>query len=114
MTRRHRQHARRVRYPEAEDAEPFRTIGGHRPSLQEEHLLRRRGRRYLGRSSLIQAAPLQERRHVRIAAGEVTEEFHDVIAASAREQCLAEVIAVLALEAAVLLDPLDAVGIEHF
>ena len=59
-----------------------------------------RGRRSLSRGGLIQATPLQERRHIGIAAGEVAEQLHGIVAAAARKQGLTEVIAVLALEAA--------------
>jgi hypothetical protein len=66
-----------------------------------------------GRRRLVETAPLQERPDVRIGAGEVAEHDQRVLAAAAREDGLAETVAVGADQAAVLLEPLDAVGIEH-
>ena len=49
----------------------------------------------------------------RIATGEVMEELHRILAAAAGQEGIAEVVAVLALQAALLLEPFDAVSIEH-
>ena len=66
-------------------------------------------------ASPLKSAALEQRTDLRIAAaGEVPELPDRIFAAAAREQHLAETIAVLALQAAVLLDPLDGVRIEHF
>ena len=62
----------------------------------------------------VETAPFQERFDVGIAAGEIVEELHRVLAPAAREEGVAEMIAVFALQAAMLLEPFDAVGIELF
>ena len=42
------------------------------------------------------------------------EEVHRILAAAARKQGLAKVIAILALQSTVLLEPFHAIGVEHF
>src|SRR5688572_16325426 len=49
---------------------------------------------------------------VGLTAGEVAEQVHRFVRAAAGEQQLAKAVAVFALEAAVLFEPLDGVGIE--
>src|SRR5207342_1135382 len=68
----------------------------------------------VGRRRGDQATAHQQRLDVRIAAGEVMEQRQRVLAAATREQGVAEVVAVGAGQAAVLLHPFHAVGVEHF
>src|SRR3546814_15371624 len=55
----------------------------------------------------------QQRLDVRLVPGEVHEQLRGVLAAAARQQRVAEAVAVLALQAAVVLDPLRGVRVQH-
>src|SRR5205814_3756318 len=85
-----------------------------RPPPRRQHLFRWCGRLSFGGGSLVEAAAFQERSHIRLAAGEVTEQRHGFVAAAAREKGLPEVITVLAFQAAMLLEPFNAISVEHF
>src|SRR5438552_1161486 len=82
--------------------------------LQKDVLLGWLGRRSFGRGGLVESAALQERGHIRVASGEVTEQLQRFVAPAAREKRLPEAIAILAFQAAMLLEPFHAVGVEHF
>src|SRR5690606_18159059 len=62
---------------------------------------------------LVQAAALEEGLDVGGVAGEVLEQVQGVLAAALRQQRGAEVVAVLAAQAAVLLEPLHRVRVQH-
>ena len=69
----------------------------------------------LRRRLSVQSPPLEQRSDLWFAAtGEIPELAHRILAASARKEHLAETVAVLTLQAAVLLDPLHGVRVEHF
>jgi hypothetical protein len=53
-----------------------------------------------------QSALFEQRFDLRVVAGEVAEQFHRILAAAAREQRGAEAVAVGAIQAAVLAEPL--------
>jgi hypothetical protein len=61
-----------------------------------------------------QAAAFQQRLDHGIAAAEVAEQVHGIGRTAARQQGLAEVVAVLAQQAAVFLEPFDGVGVQLF
>ncbi len=71
-----------------------------------------RWRRFAG-DRRSEPAALQQRRGVGFAAGEILKKLHGVLAAAAKKKRVAEVVAVFTFEAAVFLEPLDTVGIEH-
>ena len=78
------------------------------------HSRRRRFVAALRRDRAVEPAAFQERLDPGIAPGEIVKELHRVLAAAAREEGIAKMIAILALQAAVLLDPFHGVGIEDF
>jgi hypothetical protein len=51
----------------------------------------------LGLTRRFEPAPFQERLDPRVAAGEIVEEFHRILASATGKQGLAEMVAVLAL-----------------
>src|SRR5207237_8417383 len=61
----------------------------------------------------IESTAFQQRLNVGIAAGEILEQAESFGRPTAREQRFSKAIAVFAFQSAVLLNPLDAVGIEH-
>src|SRR2546423_408931 len=87
-------------------------VGRTRVVVRNALLRRDRWRGSFRGCGLRQAAAFQEGRDVGIAAGEVLEQLQGVVAAATGEKGFAEVIAVLALQAAVLFHPLDAIRIE--
>src|SRR5207253_9165039 len=62
----------------------------------------------------IESTAFQQRLDVGIAPGEILEQAESIGRSTAREQRFSKAIAVFAFQSAVLLNPLDAVGIEHF
>src|SRR5690348_8947721 len=56
----------------------------------------------------------QQRLQIRFMAREIVEERHRILAAAAGKQRATEIVAVFTGESAVLLEPLHAIGIEHF
>ena len=66
------------------------------------------------RRHLIKSAAFQEGLEVGIAAGEVMKQLHRILTATAGEQGVAEVVAIFALQATVLLEPFDTIGVEFF
>src|SRR5690606_13059763 len=61
----------------------------------------------------VQAAFLQQGLDPGFVPGEIDEQFAGILLATTGQQCGAETVAVLALQTAVGLDPLDGVRIEH-
>src|SRR5438309_960577 len=68
----------------------------------------------VGSRRAIEAAAFEQRLDVRIASDEILEQPERIGRSAARQQHGAETIAVLAFQSAVLLDPLDCVGVEDF
>src|SRR5207244_4848957 len=62
----------------------------------------------------IESTAFQQRLDVGIAPGEIFEQAESIGRSTTREQRFSKAIAVFAFQSAVLLNPLDAVGIEHF
>ena len=62
----------------------------------------------------LETAANEERFDVGLSAGEIAEETEGIGGAAAREKFGAEAVTVGALEAAVLFDPFDGVGVEDF
>src|SRR5471030_1762827 len=61
-----------------------------------------------------QATAFQKRLDLGVAAAEVAIQLQRVVGAAARQQLGAEPVAVLALQAAVFLEPFDGVGVQFF
>src|SRR5262249_52460084 len=67
----------------------------------------------VGARRTIESAPFEQGFDVGIAADEILKQVESVRGAAARQQRGAKAVAILAFQSAVLLEPLDCVGVEH-
>src|SRR6056297_4240165 len=61
-----------------------------------------------------QSAAFEQRLDIRLTPGEVAEQLHGILAAALGKERIPEMIAVFTRQSTVLLEPLDAVGVQHF